>query len=251
MATFKTYFKKEIIESSRQYKYIVLAVGIIGFAILDPFMLKILPYILKNQLPADFSGLFEISQKAAIANYIKDLTQIANIIIAFTLGGMLSDEITSEKLVFPYSKGSQPSGIVIAKIIHYAAAVCIFTFLGFIVAHNYSGVLFEGERVEFIGILIAALLICIYYCFNITLAALFSSLFKRGIAAGFAVIGLNIATSFIKNIKVVGDFMPNKLIDAANAFSFNDVAKAIVFAIICGAIFTFLAIYRMNKVEVI
>ena len=51
MRTFKAYFEKEIMESIRQYRYLVLAVGIIVFAILDPLMLKLLPKILANQYP--------------------------------------------------------------------------------------------------------------------------------------------------------------------------------------------------------
>ncbi len=71
MTTFKAYFKKEIMESSRQYKYIILAVGIIAFAILDPFMLKILPKILEKQSQGDLSSLFVATPKSAINSYIK------------------------------------------------------------------------------------------------------------------------------------------------------------------------------------
>jgi len=251
MTTFKTYFKKEIIESSRQFRYIILAAGIIAFAILDPFMLKILPYILKNQLSADFSGLFDISQKAAVMNYIKDLTQVGNIVIVFTLGGILSEEITSEKLVFPYSKGGSPLGIVTAKVVHYTLTVWIFTFIGFAVAHYYSGMLFEGEQVDFINILKSALLISLYYYFNITLVILFSSLLKKGIAAGFMVLGLNVVFSFLGNIKIVGKLLPGKLVDAANAFSLSGTVSSVIFTIVCGIIFVCLTVVRMNRVEVI
>jgi ABC-2 type transport system permease protein len=72
MITFKAYFKKEIMESKRQYKYIILAVGIIAFAILDPVMLKLLPKILENQLQGqgDLNLLIVSTPKAAINNYI-------------------------------------------------------------------------------------------------------------------------------------------------------------------------------------
>lgn len=35
MATFKAYFRKERLEAIRQHRYIILAVGIIAFAIIE------------------------------------------------------------------------------------------------------------------------------------------------------------------------------------------------------------------------
>ena len=132
MTTFKAYFKKEIMESKRQYKYIILAIGIIVFAIINPVMLKLLPKILGQQLKGDLSSFIVSTPKAAINDYIKSLFQIGTLFIIFTLGSNLNEEINEEKLIFPYSKGSQPAGIVLAKIIHYTIVVTILTFIGFL-----------------------------------------------------------------------------------------------------------------------
>ena len=76
-------------ESKRQYKYIVLAVGIIAFAILSPVTLKLLPKILGNQLKGDLSSLFVLTPKSAINDYIKNLFQIGTLFTIFTLGSIL------------------------------------------------------------------------------------------------------------------------------------------------------------------
>ena len=86
MTTFKAYFKKEIMESKRQYKYIILAVGIIAFAIIDPFMLKLLPKILEKQLQGDLSSLFIATPKSAINNYIKESFSNWNLIHYIHIG---------------------------------------------------------------------------------------------------------------------------------------------------------------------
>src|SRR4030065_311600 len=49
---------EEIKESIRNHKYLILAVGFIFWALLDPLMLKLLPLLLKNYMPADVSVLF-------------------------------------------------------------------------------------------------------------------------------------------------------------------------------------------------
>jgi ABC-2 type transport system permease protein len=103
MGTFKAYLKKEIVESIRQYKYIVLLVGILFFAISDPIMMKLLPKILKSQTNGDLSSLFVVSPTIVLQNYIKNLFQLGAMFIVFTAAGSLCDEISTQKLVFPYS----------------------------------------------------------------------------------------------------------------------------------------------------
>ena len=251
MTTFKAYFKKEMMESSRQYKYIILAVGIIAFAILDPFMLKLLPKILEKQLQGDLSSLFIATPKSAINNYIKDLFQIGTLFIIFTLANTLNDEINGEKLVFPYSKGSSPRGIVLAKIIHYTIMVIIFTFIGFLACYYYAGMLFQGEKVSLSRVMNSSILMSVYYVFNITLVTLFSSFVKKNVVAGFITLMITFLSALLVNFNYIGKFMPYKLVQGANLFTLENYFCTIVFSIVCSILFIIFTIFRMNKVEVI
>ncbi len=251
MTTFKAYFKKEIMESKRQYKYIILAVGIIAFAILDPFMLKSLPKILENQLQGDLSSLFIATPKSAINNYIKDLFQIGNLFIIFTLASTLNDEINGEKLVFPYSKGSNPVGIVLAKIIHYTIVVTILTFIGFLTCYYYGSILFKGEEVDLSGVMNSAILMSVYYFFNIALVTLFSSFVKKGVTAGFITLMITFLSAALVNLNTIGKLMPYKLVQGANLFTLDSYLYTIGFSIFCSVIFIIATIFNMNKVEVI
>lgn len=251
MRTFKAYFKKEIMESSRQYKYIILAVGIIAFAILDPFMLKILPKILEKQSQGDLSSLFVTTPISAINSYINHLFQIGNLFIVFTVASTLSDEINGEKLVFPYSKGSKPSCIVLAKITHYTILVIILTFVGFFTCYYYGNILLEGEKASLSGIMNSSILMSVYFFFNITLVTLFSSLVKKSVTAGFITLIIAFLSATLANSKTIGNFISYKLIVGANLFTLENYLFAIVFSIIFSLIFIILTIFRMNKVEVI
>lgn len=251
MRTFKSYFKKEIIESLRQYRYITLGAGILIFAILDPVMLKLLPSILKNQMPGDLSSLFNITPSYAMANYIKDLVNIGNLFVIFTLGGILSEEIHGQKLVFPYSSGSRPVGIVIAKVTHYVIAVTIFTFIGFLTAYYYIGILFTGDKLTLTGVMKSAALMSLYYIFNITLVTLLSSLVKKGIAAGFTALILNFIAMAAVKLKGIGKFIPYKLVEKANLMTLDGAGITICTVIAVSIIFVIMTICRMNRVEVI
>jgi len=251
MRTFNSYFKKEIMESLRQYRYITLGVGILVFAILDPLMLKLLPTILKDQIPGDVSSLFNVTPSYAVINYIKDLVNIGNLFVIFTLGGILSEEIHSQKLVFPYSSGSKPSGIVLAKVIHYILVVTIFTFLGFLIAYYYIGILIKGDMPTFTGVMKSATLLSFYFGFNISLVVFLSSFVKKGIAASFIVLLSNFVAMGAVKLKVIGKYMPYKLIEKANLMSFEDAGITISFICIVSMIFILITILRMSKVEVI
>lgn len=251
MATFKAYFKKEIMESKRQYKYVILAVGIIAFAILDPFMLKILPKILQKQLQGDLTSLFITTPKSAVIKYINDLFQIGNFFIIFTLSTTLNDEINGENFVFPYSKGSNPAGIVMAKVIHYIIVVTILIFLGFLTCSYYGSILLKGESVSLSGIMKSAFLMSIYSFFNISLVTFFSSFVKKGITAGFITIMITFLSATLVNLDIVGKFIPYRLVQGANLFTVEGYLYTIVFSIGCSILFILLTIFKMNRVEVI
>jgi len=255
MSTFKAYFKKEVLESERQYKYIILAASFLFFAILEPIMVKILPEILKSQLTqgkGDISSLLPpITQLTGMQNYTKDLFQIISIVIIFTICGGLSDEITTEKLIFPYSKGSLPLGIIIAKLLNYTLAITAFTFIGLSVNYFYSGLLLKGDYVAFSSLLLSATYLSLYYFYTITLILFFSSIMKKGIIAGMIVLVINYFSVAFIGIKNISKFIPYKLVEGANQFKYTNLTTTIISVIILSIIFISLTISRMNRVEVV
>lgn len=255
MATFKAYFKKEILEASRQYRYIILAAGFLIFAIADPILVKLLPVILKNQIAsggADLSALLPPStQLTGMQNYIKDLFQIANLVVIFTICGSLSEELASEKLIFPYSKGSLPFGIVLAKFVNYSVTIIFLSVIGLLVNYYYAGILLKGTTVDFYRVLVSACFVSLYFIFTIALVLLFSSLLKKGIVAGILVLVLNYFSVTFIAVKSISKFIPYKLIESASSFKPVDITVTIITVVISSIILISLTILRMNKVEVV
>lgn len=250
MKTFKAYINKEVTESIRQYRYLILAAGILLFSILDPIMMKLLPNILKNQIKGDISSLIVLTKRSVLQNYIKDLFQIGNIFVIFTFCGTLSDEISSEKFVFPYSKGASPAGIVFAKFINQSFVTIILVILGFSINYYYVNLLFKNDAVPFQGVMIAAALMGLYYTLNIAITILLSSFFKNGIVSGMTALALSYLTVPLAQFKGISLFLPYKLITAANNFS-NPSYAALILIFCYLAILLTTASLRMNKIEVI
>jgi ABC-2 type transport system permease protein len=254
MNTFTAYFKKEIMESIRHYRYLVLGIGIMLFGILDPIMLKILPTVMKDQLPVDISSLMTmITPKYMLQDYIKNLFQLSNLFITLSLMGMLRDEISEERLVFPYSKGCKPWGIVLAKVIHYSIVVMVLVIGGFSLNYYYGGLLFKGESASFGQVMVSALLVSLYFSFNISIVALMSSVFKKSIAAGIAALVISYFMPLAANIKSIVKFLPYTLISTANLFEplKSSITPTIITTVICIILLNAAVIYRLRNTEVV
>ena len=163
MKTFKAYFKKEMLEATRTYKYLILFSGIVFWAIMNPLMIKLMPLILKNYLPADLSVLFsEYSLDMAFMDFMGDIFQLSTFFIVLSLMGLISNEVYRKRLVFPYSRGAEPAGFVTAKYIHYMFTVSLFILVAFLTNYFYITRLFKGGILS-IGIVLKSSLLYIIY----------------------------------------------------------------------------------------
>jgi ABC-2 type transport system permease protein len=218
-------------------------------------MVKLLPEILKSQLTkgsGDISALLPpMTQLTGMQNYIKDLFQIVTLIIIFTICSALSDEITTEKFIFPYSKGSLPIGIVLGKLANYTLATTLFTFIGFLVNYYYSGLLLKGNAIAFSSVLVSAAFLSIYYFYTITLILFLSSIIKKGVITGIIVLFINYFSLAFIGIKSISKFIPYKLVEAASQFKYINLTTTIISVILLSIIFMVLTVRRMSRIEVV
>jgi len=254
MRSFRAYFKKEILESIRTNKYLILFIGIIFWALLDPLMLKLLPLFLKSYLPADLSVLFSaFTRDTAFQTFLKDLFQFGTLFIAFTLMGLISNEVHLKKLVFPYSRGAIPAGIVLAKYIHYTATVSLFILIAFLTNYFYINQLFT-EGILSIGIVLKSSLLYIFY-YSVLLSVLLylSSLFKRSLITGIAVLVLGYSLSIFNQFETIRAYFPNYLLfkaaDIGNIFD-NSLIPTIIISFFIIIFLVFLATLRMKKIDI-
>ncbi|MFZ5354349.1 MAG: ABC transporter permease [Bacillota bacterium] len=251
MKTFNAYIKKEILESMRQYRYIMLAAAVLFFSFADPIMMKLLPKILESQMNADISALFVITRKYVVQSYIGNLVELGYLVVILVISGTLSDEVYFKKLVFPFSKGGKPIQLVAAKFVHYSITMLIIVFAGFAINYYYTDLLITGESINMAQLFTAACLVGVYMIFGIALAIFFSSLFKRGLTAGILTLAFSYGMIALSGIKAVSSFMPYKLIEKAHSFTFQGALPNMAAAAVFILLMLLVACYRMNKIEII
>jgi len=254
MRTFNAYLKKEVLEAIRTNKYLILFVGTIFWALLDPLLLKMLPLLVKNSLPVDMSQLLPVFTKdSAFGNFMGDFFQIGTLFFAFTLMGMLSNEITFKRLVLPYTAGAGPVGIVVAKYFHYGTAFSLFIFLSFLTNYFYTDQLFDGGILSIGIVMKSALLYMLYYCVLLAILLFLSSLFRKSLVAGIIIIAFGYTMSIFNQFPDVRRYLPNYLLfkaaDIGNVFD-GTLLPATIISLAIIIIMIFLTIRRMKKIDI-
>jgi len=251
--TFRAYFKKEILEATRTNKYLILFIGSVFWALMSPLILKLLPLFFKS-LPIDISAVFEgFNRDAVYLSFLGDFFEIGTIFFAFTLMGIISNEVYYKRLVFPYSSGADTTGMILAKYIHYGLTFSIFILIGFITNYFYTSKLFEGGILA-IGMAVrSAFLYMIYYAFLLALLIFLSSLFRRGIIAGITVILLGYTLSIFNQVTRIRAYLPNYLLfkaaDIGNIFD-STLIPTIIISVVLIAIFLFFSILRIKRIDI-
>lgn len=253
MKTFNAYLKKEILESVRTNKYLILFVGTIFWALMVPLMLKLMPLLFKS-LPIDLSAVFaDFNRDAAFMSFLGDFFEVGTLFFALTLMGIVSNEVYYKRLVFPYSSGADPTGMILAKYIHYSLTFSVFILIAFLTNYFYTNRLFEGGILG-IGIVIrSALLYILYYAVLLSLLIFLSSLFRRGLIAGITVIVLGYTLSIFNQITRIRAYLPNYLLfkaaDIGNVFD-STLIPTLIISMILIIVFIFFSIQRLKRIDI-
>jgi len=254
MNSFKSYLKKEAIEAFRTNKYLILSVGTVFWALLNPLMLKLLPVIMEKYIPAELSEIFSyFTRDTAFQNFLSDLFEMGTLFIAFSLMGLISSEVYGKKLAFPYSRGADPAGIVLAKYIHYAITISILILIAFLTNYFYINSLFSGGILSVEIVLKSALLYIFYYCTFLSILMFFSSIFRRSLIAGISSLVLGYSLSIFNQFKTIRVYFPNYLLYKAADILFvfdSSLIKTIIISFCLIILLIMLTIYRMKKIDI-
>jgi ABC-2 type transport system permease protein len=253
MSSFKAYFKKEVIEAIRTHKYLIIALGFIFWALIDPLMLKLLPLFLKTTIPQEMlSQLTSITRAAAFQNMLKNTFQVSTLFVVFSLMGVLSAEVSSKKLVFPYSRGVRPAGMVMAKFIHYIITISVFILTAFILNYLYIKILFTEGILALSSVLQSSLLYMLYYIFVLAILLFLSSIFRKSILTGITTLVIIYTLNIFNQFALIRPYFPNYLLFKSADAAVLDKAliPAIAITICLVAIMIYFSILRMKRIDV-
>ena len=216
MSAFQSYLRKEVMESSRQSKYLILGAFFGFFALSTPIMLRLLPGIIQNQMPDFPQQLMQFDAVYSVQNYIKNIYQLGNMAVAFTLMGVLAEERLQGKLIFPMSQGASMIGVVTAKLMHYTAAVAAIVFAATMLNYYYSMILFPESNLGMAAVMQSAGLLVTYFITRVILVTFASAIFVKPIAAGLTTLVISYLEPIAASIPRMKSFVAYSLVDAAN-----------------------------------
>ena len=246
-------FKKELIESWRNFKFaaIVIVFSIIG--ILSPFTALILPDILG--IVMDDSGVtVEIPESTSLDSYMQffsNMNQMGLVIFVIVFGSILTHEFTRNTLVNLVTKGLKRTYVIVVKASFLMLVWTVGYVISALVAYAYT-IYYWDEPVD--HLLLAFSMTWLYGLFIISLILLASTLFTNSfIAVLFSVVAVVIVMLMAGIHPDIAKYLPQYLIGnnvglLAGEIAAGDVVWPMVITAAVSLVFILLAVIRFKKV---
>lgn len=246
--------RKEIRFGFRSYRFLILLVAFLFFALMDPIMTKfIVPEIMKSQMgltPEMMAQLVDTSQAGVMRAYMGDVFELISIVVVFSLCGLMAQEIKENTLVLPLCAGKRFGSIAGAKLIVFGAALLLAPVLAVLANYVYTGVLFAFE-VPFGPALLAGLLIGMYMVFLLALIVMWGAVFKKPLAAGFASFASTLALHFIGSAFGIQTYIPSGLFAEAQQLGAPSemLAQTLLITALDIVALVFMTLLRLKRME--
>ncbi len=213
----KAILKKEVLEGLRNYRFLILFIGILFFAIFDPLMNKlVLPEVLKSQFPnmpeEIMREMLITTQVASIRGYMNSVYQISTLIIAFTLSGIIAQEISGKTLILPVCAGKRYEEMLVAKGSVYGGFLLLATTISALINYGYAGVLFGFDLPSILPALRAGVLQGFYMLYVVFLLIFIGALTRKPITAGMLTLLAAYGTRVLGGIFNLHRYLPSGLL---------------------------------------
>jgi ABC-2 type transport system permease protein len=199
MTGYGAFVKKELLESWKTPRALVLLAVFFLFGMMSPLLAKLMPEIMSG---VDLAGLViqipEPTVMDAYGQFFKNLTQMGMIVFLLVFGGMLSQEIARGTLINMLTKGLSRSAVILAK---FSVSLLLWTVaLGLACAttYGYTVWLFKDGTAD--NLLFALFCLWLFGAFILALILLSSTLVRGslgglGLTAGFLIVLLLLGIS--------------------------------------------------------
>jgi ABC-2 type transport system permease protein len=198
MKGYIAFTKKEVLESVRTYRVLILFLVAFLVGMLSPVMAKLMPEIFKSlQLDGIVITLPPPVALDAYAQLFKNMTQIGMLVVLLVFSGMLSNEIMKGTLIPMLTKGLSRSAVILSK---FTVSLTIWTFalfLSFITTYGYTAYLFGSGNQP--NLLFSVFCLWLFGAFLLSLILLSSS-FMPGNFGGLTLTALLVVVMMILDV---------------------------------------------------
>lgn len=208
--------KKEIKEQFKSSRIIVFAAVFMFFGFLSPIGAKYTPQIIESISESQNISISipDPTWYDAIAQYLKNLTQMGAFVLILVYMGLISREKESGTVLFLLVKPVTRSSFIIAKFASVSIAAIISMIISFIAASLYTYLFFDGFNIQAFAILNVFMLLYVFAVLFLTL--LFSTIFKSQIISGIMSFALFLLISLFGQLESISQYLPSAMITESN-----------------------------------
>jgi ABC-2 type transport system permease protein len=203
MRSFLAFFKKELMESARSGKFMILGILFFAFGVMNPAIAKLTPWLLDvlSESLAESGMTVTAVTVDALTSWTQFFKNIPMALIAFVLlyGGIFTKEYESGTLILVLTKGLARSKVVLAKALVMLSVWTGGYWLCFAVTYVYNAYYWDNGIA--VGLAPAALNWWLFGIFTVCLCVLFSVLSKNSA-------GVLLGTGTVVLLSYVLEFFP-------------------------------------------
>jgi len=247
--------RKDLLEQWRTKKILILIVVFLFVAIGSPILAKLTPELLKNiSVPGMTINLPAATYIDSLDQFIKNISQIALLVLVFVVAGAVSDEKNKKTLEMLLTKPISRTNFILSKFIsNFVSIGLIFTTTS-IIFYLYTISVFSSFNFVDFSLMAGNVLLYILMITSITILA--STVVKNSIAAGgIGFISYILFGTIFSMVEQIKDFSPNLIFsNYANVVRHgwdNDLVIPLLIIVITTvvAITTAILLFKTQEIE--
>ena len=218
MRSFWAFFKKELLESARSGKLLILGVLFFAFGVMNPAIAKLTPWMMEmmaEELAANGMTVGDVAVDAMTSwtQFFKNIP-MALIAFVFLYGSSFTKEYESGTLVLMLTRGLARVKVVFAKAALMLLVWSAGYFLCFGVTYGYNAYYWDNSIA--VGLLPAVMNWWLFGVFTVALMVLFSTLSKSSGGVLLGTGGSILACYLISMIPKAAKYLPTALMNSAS-----------------------------------
>lgn len=216
MATFKAFFRKELIGQIRTCKILILSLIFVALGVMNPAIAKITPWlfeILSDTLEGSGINLTQVTV-SAMDSWVQFFKNIPMGLIAFILleSNVFTKEYSSGTLILSLTKGLSRHKVVVSKASVLAILWTVGFWLCFIITYAFNAYFWDNSIVE--NLIFSGFCWWLFGVLTLALTVFFSTLFSSNIAVLGGVSAVVFTSYIIGMLPKIGKYLPTALTDS-------------------------------------
>lgn len=236
MKAYLAFSKKELLESFRTYKMLIMMVIFILFAVMSPAAAKLTPKIMEMALPEGVSiSMGDPTALDSWQQFFKNVGQMGLFVLVIMNSGLLIREINKGTLINLLTKGLTRKTVILSKFSMAVLQWTIVYWVSEIITYYYTFLLWKDDHVK--GLVGATVYLWIFGILLISIVILASTIGKSTYTPLLLIGGIVALLMFLQMIPKMNQYNPIQL--ATDNYSIvsgtivtSDLYKPLVVALI-------------------